>query len=112
MVEMHPDAMQEGQLRTRRRGNRIAVTGDVDFLSAEAFTAWLAAACRRAESREVFLDLSELVFVDVAGCRALVSGTKPFRGDAGVVSLQGVGRHILKVMRLLGIDRLTGMRLS
>jgi anti-anti-sigma factor len=112
MVEIHPDAMQDGQARTRRRGDRLAVAGEVDLLSAEAFTAWLAAACRRAAGHEVIVDLSELVFIDVAGCRALVRGTEPFRDDAGVVLLYAMSRHTLEVMGLLGIDRLPGVQLS
>jgi len=113
MVEIHPEAMQDGQMRTRRRGNQVAVSGEVDLFSAEALTAWLTAACERAAAaREVFLDLSELVFVDVAGCRALACGTAPFRGEAGVVYLHGVRRQTATVMGLLGIDRLPGVRLS
>ena len=111
LLQTHPNAVADGQMWTRRHGNRILVAGEVDLSSAGLLTGWLRVACARASSGEVHLDLSQLTFVDVAGCRALVNGTAPLRGAAGVVFLDGVRGHIHKVMTLLGLDRISGMRL-
>ena len=111
MVEAHPAGFDDAQMRAYRQGDRMAVAGDVDISSAEALTAWLTAATSCC-GREVVLDLWQLTFVDVTGCRALVRGTETFRSEAGTVFLRGLTGHTEKVMSMLGFDRLPGVRLS
>lgn len=67
---------------------------------------------RPGHGAEMLLDLAELAFIDVAGCRALVTGTEAMRADGGRVFLRGVNWHVRKVMALLGIDRLPGLELA
>jgi len=110
MVRIHPDGVDDGTMRARRRGNRMELTGEVDLFSAGTLTEWLFGACSVAD-REVVLDVTGLTFIDVAGCRALVSGTVAFRDDAGTVFLRGASGHTQKVMVLLGFGQLPGMRL-
>ena len=111
IVEIHPHAVDDGRMRTRRRGDLMAVAGEIDLSSAETLTAWLRAALEGVASGEVIIDLSDVTFIDVAGCRSLVQGTEEFRRDAGVVFLAGLRGHTLKVIGLLGIGRLRGVRL-
>jgi anti-anti-sigma factor len=111
LLETHPSAVSDGQMCTRRHGDRIVLAGEVDLSSAELLSAWLRVACAGVSSGEMLLDLSQLTFVDVAGCRALVNGTATLRGAAGVVFLAGLQGHTKRVMTLLGIDRIPGMRL-
>jgi anti-anti-sigma factor len=115
-VDCHLDAIRDAQMRVQRRSDQVSVGGEVDLVSADV----LAHALRRIggsehaseEASELVLDLAELAFVDVAGCRALVTGTEALRDGGGRVFLRGVNGQVQKVMALLGIDRLPGLNVA
>jgi len=111
MIDSHPDALQDLQMRLRHRGDRVLLAGEVDIGSADVLEHALQRIGEIEGASEVTVDLSGLSFVDVVGCRALVSGTDMLRRAGGVVSYQGVNAHMRKVMALLGMDRLPGVRL-
>jgi len=112
VIDCHPDAVRDAQMRLRRLEDRVALAGAVDLGSAEVLAHALHRICQLDGSSEVVLDLSELTFVDVAGCRALVTGTDGLRRAGGTVICRGASGHIGKVMSLLGLDRLHGMALA
>jgi anti-anti-sigma factor len=111
-VDNHLDAFQDGQMRVQHRGDQVSVGGEVDLVSADVLAHALRRMVRPGHGSEMVLDLAELAFIDVAGCRALVTGTEAVRGDGGRVFLRGVGGHVQKVMALLGIDRQPGLDLA
>src|SRR3954454_13807749 len=111
MIDSHPDALQDLQLRLRHRGDRVLLSGEVDVGSAYVLEHALQRIGEIEGASEVTLDLSGLSFVDVVGCRALASGTDMLRRAGGVASFQGVNAHMRKVMALLGMDRLPGVQL-
>ena len=109
----HPDAVNGGQLRLQRRGDELAVLGEADLRQVATLRESLRVACSRAEpGSRVVVDASLLEFLDVAGCRALVTGTEEFRRTGGEVVISGVQPHVLKVMMLLRLDGLPGLRLE
>jgi anti-anti-sigma factor len=110
-VESHLDAVQDAEMRLRREADRMWVGGDVDLASAAVLGHALRRLCQSLSGSDMVLDLTGLTFVDVAGCRALVTGTETLRDRGGTVSLSGVRGHRLKVIRLLGMDRLPGVEL-
>jgi anti-anti-sigma factor len=101
-------------MRLRRRDDRVVLSGEVDFSSAEL----LAEALRRMSAPEpattttTVLDLTDLRFIDVSGCRALVTGTDELRRTGGRVTISGATGHIHKVMTLLGMDRIAAVELQ
>lgn len=111
VIDSHPDAVQDARMRLRRLDDRVLVGGEVDLASAPVLTNALHRVCQLQDASEVVVDLSELTFVDVAGCRALVAGTDALRRDGGTVLYRGVNGHMRKVMTLLAMDRLPGVYL-
>ena len=111
-VDNHLEAFQDGQMRVQHRGDRVSVGGEVDLVSADVLAHALRRMYRPGHSSEMVLDLADMAFVDVAGCRALVTGTEALRDDGGRVFLRGISVHVGKVMALLGIDRQPGMDLA
>lgn len=111
VIDSHLDAVQDVSMRLRRREDGVLVVGELDLSSAEFLTQALHNICQLHRATDVVIDLSELTFVDVSGCRALAAGTETLRRDGGTVFLRGVNGHIRKVMLLLGMDRLTGVEL-
>ena len=109
VIESHPDSLRDARMRLRRVGDRVVLAGEVDLGSAEVLTHALHRICQLQGPREIVLDLSEVTFVDVAGCRALVTGTDGLRRAGGTVYCRGADGHIGRVMSLLGLDRLRGM---
>lgn len=111
VIESHA-SVEDVQMRLGRDDDQVLVlSGEVDFNSADVLTRALRSLCRSQPGSAAVLDLSELSFVDVAGCRALVMGTEDFREAGGSLTLIGASTHLEKVLTLLCVDRLPGMEL-
>ena len=111
VIDSHLDAVEDAQMRLRRHGDAVLVAGEVDLASAEVLTHALQRICQRQVASRMDIDLSELTFLDVAGCRAVAAGTETLRRDGGTVLLRGASGHIRKVMCLLAMNRLPGVEL-
>ena len=111
VVDSHLEAVEDAAMRLRRHGDVVLVAGEVDRGSAEVLAYALQRICQRQATSRVDIDLSELRFIDVGGCRAVVAGTETLRRDGGTVFLRGASGHIRKVMCLLAMNRLPGVEL-
>jgi len=111
VVDSHPDAVRDQQMRLRRRGNGFVVAGEVDLGSAAVLARALQHSHQSDGSPNMVLDVSGLTFLDATGCRALVAGTDRVRRDGGTVVVQKAQGQIRKVMVLMGMDRLPGVEL-
>jgi anti-anti-sigma factor len=112
VIGMHSGVIEDIQMRVRRRGHRLDLSGEVDSSSAGVLVEALRSACRLETGRGTVIDLSELTFIDASGCRALAVGTEEHRRTGGSVTIRGASGHIQKVLSLLGVDRLAEMALS
>jgi hypothetical protein len=83
-VAAHPRGFRTTMLTSRPTGGGLALAGEVDISNVGLFAAALDRVIRTA-GRVVWLDLADLRFMDVAGCRALVLAL------LGVDQLRGVG---------------------
>jgi anti-anti-sigma factor len=104
-VEHHPEGVRDDHARLRRRGDRLHLAGDLDVTSAELVRLGLERAARDQTESCLTIDLSELGFIDVEGCRALVLGTDTFRTAGGTVFLQDAQPRVRRAMTLLGVER-------
>jgi len=111
LIDSHSGIIEEAQLRLRRRGGHVVLSGEVDFSNASLLAQALRSVCGAEPASATAIDLSELTFVDVSGCRALAVGTDAHRRRGGTVTVSGVPAHLLKVLALLGMDRLPGVEL-
>ncbi len=109
LIGSHSGVVEDAQMRLRRRGGALALSGEVDFSSAELLIEALDCLCSLEPATTVVLDLSDLTFIDVSGCRALAVGTDRFRRAGGSVTLSGAAAHVARVLGLLAIDRLEGV---
>jgi len=108
----HAGEVENADMRLHRREGQGVLSGEVDFSSAEVLTEALRCLCRVEPADPTVIDLGQLTFLDVSGCRALVAGTDELRRDGGNVTLRHASREVRRVMGLLGMDRLPGIELS
>ena len=113
VIETHPDAVHSAQLRLRRRGDVVTVSGEVDVTSAMTMSESLCRICLLLEpGSTVTIDATEWTFVDAAGCQALTAGTDAFRREGGAVLLRGLRPHLRKVLTLVGLHKIDGVYLD
>lgn len=105
----HSAGMREELLQaTPMADGGLAVSGEVDCSNQALLRSVLLAATRTAELATFVVDLSGVRFLDVAGVRALLAGTDPYRGQGGQVRLYAPPR-VDRLVRLLGLDREPGI---
>ncbi|HEY7721870.1 MAG TPA: MEDS domain-containing protein [Pedococcus sp.] len=111
---LHADGLRGALVQTTPLPDGCAVAGEVDRSDARMLHLALAAAS--AEPREddsaFVVDLGALDFLDVAGARALVTGTETHRARGGTVCLRSAQPNVAHLLRLLGVDRLDGFSLE
>lgn len=112
VLDSHSGGVEDAQMRLRRCDGELVLSGEVDFTSADLLARALGSLCRPDAAGRAVLDLSELTFIDVAGCRALALGTESLRRGGGTVVVRGAVGHLGKVLRMLRIDELAGMELA
>jgi anti-anti-sigma factor len=111
---MHGDGVCGSLVRTSPVHGGLAVVGEVDWSNAGLLHSALSAATVATEDhRDRFiLDVGGLEFIDVAGVRALVSGTSAYRATGGVVCLRGVRPAVSRLLDLLELDRVVGFAIE
>jgi anti-anti-sigma factor len=109
-VGIHVNGIREHQLRTTESPAGLTVAGEIDTDNSEVLAAAVLAATASAAGT-FRLDLGRVSFMDVAGCRALVAGTEPFR-DAGGDAVLIPSPSVARVARLLDVDTLPGFRIG
>jgi anti-anti-sigma factor len=107
-IAAHPEGLRTAMLVTRPIGEGLAVAGEVDVSNVDLFAATLAFHSRAARS-VLWLDVANLRFMDVAGCRALARVTRVFRNNGGTLLVVDPLPPVAHVLRLLGVDRLRGL---
>ena len=107
---MHGGRVRESLLHTFSIPGGIALAGEVDASNEAVLHSSLTAACGATEvaHRSVVVDLGRLTFLDVAGARALLTGTAAHRGNRGSVLLLAAQPPVDRILRLLGVDQEPG----
>lgn len=110
----HGDGMREALMHTSPIPNGIALAGEVDRSNERLLRAALvaAAATTATDGRTLVIDLRHVGFLDVAGARALLTGTTTHRLGGGAVRLQAPQRHVERTLRLLGVHDMNGFTLE
>ncbi|WP_051516031.1 MEDS domain-containing protein [Candidatus Blastococcus massiliensis] len=81
--------------------DRLALAGSVDTFSADRLAALLASTPRGSVA---VLDLTDLEFVDVAGCRALAGWAAAHPAGGAPLEFRGASALLRRAWRLLGLD--------
>lgn len=105
---VHGDGLRESQLRTSQSPEGIALVGAVDASNHRVARAALLAAAHAQRRERLVVDLRQLEFLDVAGARALLTGTTPHRLRRGTVCLLGAHGSVERVLSLLGVNDADG----
>ena len=111
---MHTDGLRGSLVRTSPIPGGMAIAGEVDRTNAGMVHSALAAQSAATTGGEAGLvvELSGLDFLDLAGARALVTGTAAHRAAGGVVCLRAAQPSVDRLLRLLGVDRFDGFRVE
>jgi anti-anti-sigma factor len=111
---MHGGGLRETLVQTSPVPGGMAVAGEIDHSNARIVHVALAAAsATRTEGDDPFLlGLAGVDFLDVAGARALLTGTSAHRARGGVVRVPEVQPPVGRLLRLLGVDRFDGFSLE
>jgi anti-anti-sigma factor len=111
LVAAHPDGLRTPMLVTRRTTAGLAVAGEVDISNLDLFAAAVEHAAARTTESILWLDLTDLRFMDVAGCRALVHATRHFRNEGGGLVVVDPLPPVAHVLELLGVHTLKGVEI-
>jgi len=112
-VTSHPQSVITGQMYLRRHPDGVELHGELDLASNEALLLTLRHATdHSAAAGSLRVSLRGLSFIDVAGCRALLLGTEPFREAGGQLRLESAQAQVGRVLRVLGVDRQRGVTLE
>ena len=106
VIAMHGAGVLESQLRTSPARGGVRLAGSVDASNERILrSALVAATATNAQQNGTFsVDLSRLEFLDVAGARALLTGTTTYRIAGGTVRLTAAQSAVAPVLELLGVD--------
>jgi anti-anti-sigma factor len=118
-VDAHADELRSPSLTMHRTTDGVRLRGEVDLDSCGLVETVVARAAQDTHagghlSRDaaLVLDLSELGFLDVAGYRALRSGTEQWRERGGTILLTGAGGAVRRVLELVGVGADGDVRLA
>lgn len=118
-VDTHGSELRGPWITVHRTAGGVRLCGEVDWGSAGLVETVLAragegngAAGHPSHEAGLVVDLSELDFLDVAGYRALLRGTEPWRGRGGTVLLTGAGGTVRRVLELVGLGADGDVRLG
>lgn len=109
---MHTDGLRGSLVRTSPIPGGMAIAGEVDRTNAGIVHSALAAQSATTGETAFVVELSGLDFVDLAGARALVTGTAACRAAGGSVCLRAAQPPVDRLLRLLGVDRFDGFRVE
>ena len=84
---------------------RAIVAGEIDFASAPAMQARIAAACDRARTRQLILDLAGVQFMDSSGLRVLLHLRRELAEEQGGLVLLGPTDDVRHILTLTGLDQ-------
>jgi anti-anti-sigma factor len=109
----HSGGIRESNVRTRMVGtDTFELAGDIDVANSDVVGAALAAV-RVADGQRARLtvDLREVSFIDVIGCRSIVEGTERLRAEGGHVTIRSRQR-IHHVLELYGLGSMANFDLT
>jgi anti-sigma B factor antagonist len=87
----------------------LAVSGEVDLGTAPSLEEAVTTAVSTAGAQAVRIDLAAVSFMDSTGLRVLLSGRQAAEQRGIAFSVANPQPHLLKVMRVTGIDGLLGL---
>ena len=123
-VDTHADDLRCRLVTMHRAAGGVRLRGEVDVASVALMETALARALAGDDGAAagrpghpgheavLTVDLSELDFLDVAGYRALRSGTEQWRRRGGTVLLTGAGGAVRRVLELAGVGADGDVRLA
>ena len=109
-VDRHPDGLHDEHLTVRRADHALQLVGEIDISNLDVLTAALETATRTDE-HTVRIDLSGATFLSAAAIAVLAQNTEAFRAAGGVVEIHHPTSHVVRVLRLLWLQPLPGLRL-
>jgi anti-sigma B factor antagonist len=82
----------------------LEVTGEIDAFTAPQLKEKLMPLCR--DSRVVYLDLSQVDYIDSTGLGVLIGAYKSLRAAAGRLVITGVSPRLERLFRITGLNEI------
>ena len=112
-VAAHEAGLLGDLLSAATADGSVLLTGELDAANADVLEAVLeAAATRLGEHEHLTVVLAGLSFCDVAGARALLSGSHRLRARGGRLQLVSVRPAVQRALELLGVTEFPGVVLT
>jgi anti-anti-sigma factor len=106
----HAWGVRESQLHTAETEGGLTLAGEVDWSNELVLMSVVQAASSMAVA-VFWLDLRQLAFLSIGGCRALMIGTQRFRDRGGHLVLLAAPGIIERVLRLCELDTLPNVEI-
>lgn len=88
--------------------NTVRLTGEIDFTVSPLVRDKLASFVEQSRG-DVFLDLSDLEYIDSSGLAALIEGRKMLKGKGRRITITAVSHQVRKLFELTQIGELFGL---
>jgi anti-anti-sigma factor len=113
LAAAHALGIRESNVRSRAGGDgSFNLAGDIDIANADVVRAALeAVGAVREPGSGLTVDLRNVSFVDVLGCRSIVEGTEQLRTEGGLVTILAQQR-IHHVLELYGLGSMANFTLA
>jgi len=104
VIDAHPHAVHGPCVTIGSDGHCVHLTGELDLDGGGLVEAvlWRARQDGASAANVVVVDLSELDFMDVAGFRALLAGTRQWRERGGTLVLAGAHGLVRRGIEVIG----------
>jgi anti-anti-sigma factor len=111
---VHGAGVRDSQLQALPTPEGLALAGSADAANDRLLRSTLVAraATAAADGGRIIVDLGELEFLDVAGARALWTGTTAHRLRGGTVRLTRPLPRVDRMLRLLGVQQAPGFEME
>jgi anti-sigma B factor antagonist len=103
----HSAGLREKQLHAVLGPDGLVLSGEVDMANQDLLADVIDTVVR-SSTGVLVVDLRDVGFLTVAGGRVLARGTERFRARGGRLRLVDPAPHVLRVLRMFGLDPLTG----
>jgi anti-sigma B factor antagonist len=86
----------------------LAINGKLNVTTADEFNAAVEEA--QGETAALILDFKELSYIASAGLRVLVAAQKRAKAGGGTLALINVGKEVMEVLEVTGLDEVLDIR--
>ena len=94
------------EFKTDAESMTAVLKGEIDHHTAKEMREQIDQKIQAVLPRKLYLDFGGVTFMDSSGIGLIMGRYRNMESMGGTVSVQNAGKHLLRVMRLAGLERL------